>query len=84
MIIMTPIMMTFTGIKDVLYTPVGIYKQYQSYKIDKDGNTKNWAKSRTQLKSERTLEKNRVHKVKEQKKFAKTVQSQKPVPSNIR
>lgn len=84
MIIMPPIMLTFTGTKNVLYTPVGIYKNYQSYKKNEDGTTKNWAKSRTQLKSERTLEKNRVHKVKEQKKFAETVQSQKPVSSNIR
>lgn len=76
MTIMTPIILVFTGGKDVLYTPVGIYKNYQSYKKDKDGSTKNWAKSRAILKSERTTRKNEAHTTKEQKKFAETVKSQ--------
>lgn len=68
--IMAPIRIALTTTSNIAYTPIGIYKNYQSYKKDDKGNVKNWAKSTAIIRQELTAKR----KEKAQASFAQTVQ----------
>ena len=71
--IMAPIRIALTTTSNIAYTPVGIYKNYQSNKKDDKGNVKNWAKSAATIREELTTRR----KDKAQASFARNVQKEK-------
>ncbi|MCP5369863.1 MAG: hypothetical protein H6909_04165 [Rickettsiaceae bacterium] len=69
--IMAPIRIALTTTSNIAYTPVGIYKNYQSYKKDDKGNVKNWAKSADTIRKElATLRTEKIHR-----RLARTLQN---------